>query len=108
MSQHDQSLAAEHPVDSVKSYFLIWLALISLTVLTTAVAFLDLGFLNVFVALFIACCKMLLVVLFFMHARHSSKLTKLSLLGGVLWLTILLGMVSIDFVSRGWLGVPGR
>ena len=78
--------------------------------LTTAVAFLDLGFLNVFVALFIACCKMLLVVLFFMHARHSSKLTKLSLLGArpVPWLLILLGMVSIDFVSRGWLGVPGR
>ncbi len=108
MSQHEQAHAAEHPVDSAKSYFLIWLCLIFLTVLTTAVAFLDLGFLNVFVALFIACCKMLLVVLFFMHARHSSKLTKLSLLGAVLWLLILLGMVSIDFVSRGWLGVPGR
>ena len=110
MSDHSNghAQAHEHPVDSVKTYFLVWLALIFATILTTAVAFLDLGFLNVFVALAIACTKMLLVVLFFMHARHSSQLTKLALLGAVLWLAILLAMVSIDFISRGWMGVPGR
>ena len=108
MSDHTDNHAQEHHVESATLYVIIWAALIGLTVLTTAVAFVNLGFFSVVVALGIATCKMLLVVLFFMHARHSSALTKLSLLGAVLWLIILLGMISIDFVSRGWLGTPGR
>ena len=60
------------------------------------------------VALAIAVCKMLLVALFFMHVRHSTKLTQVVLLGGVLWVCILIGMTYIDFGSRTWMGVPGR
>ena len=41
--------------------------------LTTAVAFVDLGPFSVVVALAIAICKMLLVALFFMHVRHSTS-----------------------------------
>jgi cytochrome c oxidase subunit 4 len=96
------------PIDSVKTYALVFLALIAATVITTAVAFVDLGPFSVVVALLIAVCKMLLVVLFFMHVRHSTKLTKLVLLGGVLWLFILIGMTYTDFGSRTWMGVPGR
>jgi cytochrome c oxidase subunit 4 len=51
---------------------------------------------------------MLLVALFFMHVRHSTKLTKLVVLGGLLWLVILLMLTLSDFTTRGWLGVPGR
>jgi cytochrome c oxidase subunit IV len=97
----------EH-IDSVATYALVFLALICATVLTTAVAFVDLGPFSVVVALAIAICKMLLVVLFFMHVRHSTKLTKLVLLGGVLWFFILMGMTYTDFGSRTWMGVPGR
>jgi cytochrome c oxidase subunit 4 len=60
------------------------------------------------VALAIACTKMILVALFFMHVRHSSKLTKLVLLGGLMWLLILLLLTLTDFVTRGILGVPGK
>jgi cytochrome c oxidase subunit 4 len=108
MSDQTNNHAQEHHVEGVGLYVIIWAALIGLTVLTTAVAFVNLGFFSVVVALGIATCKMLLVVLFFMHARHSSQLTKLSLFAAVLWLLILLGMISIDFISRGWMGVPGR
>jgi cytochrome c oxidase subunit 4 len=62
----------------------------------------------VVVALAIACTKMILVALFFMHVRHSSKLTKLVLLGGLMWLLILLLLTLTDFVTRGILGVPGK
>jgi cytochrome c oxidase subunit 4 len=75
---------------------------------TTLVAFVDLGEFSVVVALGIAVCKMLLVALFFMHVRHSSKLTKLVVLGGLLWLAILLMLTLTDFTTRGWIGVPGR
>jgi cytochrome c oxidase subunit IV len=97
----------EH-VDSVKTYVLVFVALICLTVATTAVSFVDLGPFSVVVALAIACGKMLLVALFFMHVRHSTKLTRLVLAGGLLWLAILLLLTLGDELTRGWLGVAGR
>lgn len=97
----------EH-VDSIKTYAFVFIGLIALTVLTTAVAFVDLGPFSVVVALAIACCKMLLVALFFMHLRHSTKLMRLVVLGGLLWLGILLTFTLADVFSRGWVGVPGR
>jgi cytochrome c oxidase subunit IV len=97
----------EH-VDSVKTYVLVFVALICLTVATTAVSFVDLGPFSVVVALVIACTKMLLVALFFMHVRHSTRLTRLVMLGGLLWLGILLLLTLGDVMTRGWVGVPGR
>jgi cytochrome c oxidase subunit 4 len=97
----------EH-IDSIRTYTLVLLALLVLTAVTTLVAFVDLGAFSVVVALAIAVCKMLLVALFFMHVRHSNKLTKLVVLGGLLWLAILLTLTLSDFTTRGWIGVPGR
>jgi len=97
----------EH-IDGARTYILVFLGLIALTVITTAVAFVDLGAFSVAAALAIATGKMLLVALFFMHVRHSTKLTKLVVLGGLLWLVILLMLTLSDFVTRGWIGVPGR
>src|SRR5438105_914378 len=98
---------SEH-IDSAKSYLLVFAGLIVLTVVTTAVAFVDLGAFSVVAALAIACCKMLLVTLFFMHVRHSTRLTKLVLLGALLWLAILIGFTLTDFATRGLFGVLGR
>lgn len=95
-------------IDSAKSYILVFLGLIFLTVATTAVAFVDLGSFNVAVALLIATCKMLLVALFFMHVRHSSSLTKLIIVGALLWLGIMIFFTLADFQTRGWFGVLGR
>jgi cytochrome c oxidase subunit 4 len=43
---------------------------------------------------------MTLVVLFFMHVKYSSRLTKLVVLSGFLWLLILLSFTLADYVSR--------
>jgi len=101
-------MTGHHTIDSAKTYVFVFLALICATILTTAVAFVDLGAFSVVVALVIAVCKMLLVALFFMHVRHSTALTKLVLSGALLWLLILILITMSDFQSRGWLGVPGR
>ena len=98
---------SEH-VDSAKSYLLVFVGLIVLTVLTTAVAFVDLGSFSVVVALTIAVCKALLVALFFMHVRHSTSLTKLVLVAALLWLAIMIGFTMADIATRGWFGVAGR
>ena len=97
--------AHEH-IDSVKTYVLVLLALLIATVVTTLVAFVDLGNFSVVVALLIAVCKMLLVALFFMHVRYSNLLTKLVMVGGLLWLAILLLLTLTDFFTRGWQNTP--
>jgi cytochrome c oxidase subunit 4 len=97
----------EH-VDSIKTYTLIFVALLILTAATTVVATIDLGPLNVVMALAIAVVKMMLVALFFMHLRHSTILTKVVVGGGMLWLGILLVLSFADFGTRGWLPVPGK
>jgi caa(3)-type oxidase subunit IV len=43
-----------------------------------------------------------------MHVRHSTRLTRLVIAGGLLWFLILIGMTYTDFGSRTWMGVPGR
>jgi len=54
---------AEHIVP-VKTYVVVFLALLALTGLTTGVAYIDLGAFNAVAALAIAVIKMLLVILF--------------------------------------------
>ena len=92
---------SEH-IDSVKTYTWVWLVLLAMTAATTAVAYVDLGPFSVVVALVIAFSKMLLVALFFMHVRHSTKLTRLVVVGGMVWLAILLAFTMADIVSRSW------
>lgn len=105
----DQHVASAHQhVDSAKTQAMVLIALLCLTVLTTLVAFVDLGNFSVVVALVIAVTKMLLVALFFMHVRYSTKLTRLVILGGLMWLAILLLLTLSDFFTRTWMGVPGR
>jgi cytochrome c oxidase subunit 4 len=98
---------SEH-VDSIKTYTVVWLSLLVLTVATTAVAYVDLGAFSVVVALAIAVVKMLLVALFFMHIRHSTRLTKLVVTGGLLWFGILIAFTLADISTRNLIGTPGR
>ncbi len=97
----------EH-VASVKTYIIVFVSLLLLTLATTVVATIDLGAFNVVMALFIAVVKMMLVALFFMHLRQSTVLTKVVVGGGMLWLAILLVLSFSDFATRGWLPVPGK
>jgi cytochrome c oxidase subunit 4 len=84
-------------------YYLIFLALLAGTGLTVLVAFYDLGFMNNVVMLTIACAKALLVILFFMHVRWSSRLTWVVAASGFVWLLILFGITMSDYLSRGWM-----
>jgi len=89
-----------------KIYFAIFAALLVLTAITVQVAFLDLGPLNTFVALAIAVLKATLVILFFMHVKYSSRLTKIVVVSGFVWLIILFVLTMGDYASRNWLPLP--
>jgi cytochrome c oxidase subunit 4 len=103
-SNGDEMQAASHLV-SPRTYVTIFLALMVLTAVTVGVAFLDLGPFNTLVALLIACTKMMLVVLYFMHVRYSSRLTWAVVGAGFFWLGLLLLLTLSDYVTRGpgWL-----
>ena len=83
-------------------YYFVFLALLVGTALTVVVAMFDLGPLNNVVMLSIACAKALLVVLFFMHVRWSTRLTWVVAASGFFWLLILFGLTMGDYMSRGW------
>ena len=102
--------AAVHQVDPlpVGTCFAVYFLLIVLTAITVGAAFLDLKFFSTPVALGIASVKALLVMLYFMELRHSPKLTWIIIGNGIFWLTILITIVMADYVSRGWLGFPGK
>jgi cytochrome c oxidase subunit 4 len=101
------STASSDHVVSIRLYLAIFATLIILTALTVWVAFIDLGPLNLIVALGVAVTKATLVVLFFMHVKYSSRLTWLVVVSGFFFLAIMLGLTMSDVVSRGWLGTPG-
>lgn len=96
---------SEHIV-SPKLYLLIFLTLMVLTGTTVYAATVDLNQyyagLNVIVALVIASCKAILVILFFMHAYYSSKRIQLIVISGFFWLAIMLSLTLGDYGSRSW------
>jgi cytochrome c oxidase subunit 4 len=95
-------------IASVRLYVTVFVALLIFTGLTVVVAYFDLGLLNTPVALSVAVIKASLVVLFFMGVRHNTPLTKVVVVSGFLWLFILFGLTMGDYLTRPWLGVPGR
>ena len=93
----------EEHIVSPKVYLLIGGTLLVFTALTVGASLIDLpGDLNAVVALAIACIKMTLVVLFFMHVKYSSKLTRLTVAAGFLTFIVLITMTMTDYISRAW------
>ncbi len=93
-------------VSPKSTYVGIFSALMVLTGVTIGAAFVNLGPFNFPVALAIAITKATLVVLFFMHVKYSSKLTKLVVGTGFFFLLVLFSLTLTDYLSRGWRTTP--
>ena len=90
----------------VRNYVTVFGTLMVLTTITVAAAFTNLGSLNFPVALAIAITKATVVVLFFMHVKYSSKLTKFVVASSLFFLATLFGLTFTDYLSRGWFASP--
>ncbi len=75
-------------------------ALFVLTGITIAVSYIDLGTLNVPVALAIASLKVSLVLLYFMHLRYEGRAIIISFLSTVCFLAIMIGFTFWDVAFR--------
>jgi cytochrome c oxidase subunit IV len=87
-------------IASPKMYVAIFLALMVCTAATVWAAYVNLGPMNIVVALVIATLKATLVVLFFMHAKYSPKRTHLIIICAVFWLGIMLALTLSDYQTR--------
>ncbi|HXI12768.1 MAG TPA: cytochrome C oxidase subunit IV family protein [Thermoanaerobaculia bacterium] len=93
----------QHHITSPATYYLIFGVLLILTAVTVGVAFVDLGRMNTPVALAIAMSKATLVILYFMHVRHSTRLTWVILIASFMTVGILFVLTLADYLTRGLL-----
>ncbi len=102
--RNDQIMSEQ--IISTRVYYSIYVALLVLLALTISLAYVHLGYLNVLAAMTIAVLKAVLIILYFMHVRYSSRLTWVFVGAGFFWLAILLVLSMTDFLTRGWLPLP--
>ena len=83
-----------------RTYLFIWLALLVLTVVTWLVSYVNLGLMNVAVAMLIASLKASLVALFFMHLRHENRLVWAFALFPLGFLLLIIVGTLVDILFR--------
>lgn len=93
---------------SIKPYVMVFVALLILTGVTVATAYIDFGAFSLVVALAIAFVKASLVILIFMHAKDSEGVVRLFILASILWLALLIGIILADYLTRSWPNIPGK
>jgi cytochrome c oxidase subunit 4 len=99
----DHSQHAPHVhVTPMWIYLAVFFALAVGTVLTVAASRFDLGVWNTPIALFIATVKAVLVILYFMHVIHSTRLTWVVVIASFLWLGVLFVLTFADYLTRAW------
>jgi cytochrome c oxidase subunit 4 len=93
-----------HHIVPMSVYYRVFAALMVLLIITLAAAAVDLstvwGPLNIIIAMTIAVVKAVLVVLYFMHVRYSSRLTWFFAGAAFIWLAIMFSITLADYFSR--------
>ncbi|HEX3698815.1 MAG TPA: cytochrome C oxidase subunit IV family protein [Polyangia bacterium] len=97
---------AAHAHHGPGRYFLIWALLLGFTVTTVITGRMDLGAVNLPLALAIASIKATLVVLFFMHLSESHGVNRLVFVVSILFVLVLMAGVFGDLLTRFPLSLP--
>jgi cytochrome c oxidase subunit 4 len=90
----------EHHVVPVFVYVKVIIALMVLLIVTLYAASFNLGEWNIVIAVTIAVIKALLVLLYFMHLRWSTRLVQLFSAAALFWLAIMFALTLGDYWSR--------
>ncbi len=91
----------EHMI-STRTYYVVATILVLLAILTVGLSFIHVPYVShLVVGLIIATCKATLVVLFFMHALISSRLTWIVIAVVTFWVGILVVLTLTDYFTRG-------
>ena len=85
-----------------KKYAFVWAALMILLFATWGLSCLDLKPFGMAVALTISVLKTVLIVLYFMHLKYSSRLVWVAAGTGLVWLIIFVDLTMSDYLTRGY------
>jgi cytochrome c oxidase subunit 4 len=89
-----------HTLPSPVRYLAVWLALLALTAISFLVSLAHLGAVDVVVALVIAACKTLLVVIFFMHLGEERFSVAMMPCVAVFFIGLLVVLTALDVATR--------
>jgi cytochrome c oxidase subunit 4 len=104
---HDTGAIHVHALP-LKVLFGVYAILVVLTILTVAVAYMELGKLNIWVAMLIAVLKASFVVLYFMHLRYDNLFNGLVLVVALLFVALFIAVTMMDTAEyKGNMNPPG-
>ena len=89
-----------HHVTPFKTYMVIYVSLLVLTVITVAISRVELGVLNMPVAMLVASVKAALVVLWFMHQKYENNLNRVVFASAFFFLLLMFGFTAADTFTR--------
>jgi len=91
------------PPSTYRKVLFVLMILMTLTIVAAKWEAMDISLsANLLIALGIACCKMLFIMLFFMHVKYSSRLVQVFAGAGFFWFLLLIALFFSDYASRGW------
>lgn len=90
----------------VRRYLWVLAALLALLAASAGSALVKLGTLNTVINLGISVTKTLLVMAVFMHETEARNLTRLTSALGFIWLTVLLALALVDYLTRAVVSAP--
>ena len=91
---------------STKSYFVVWVILLTCTVLTVWTGYKDLGSMNLPLALTIATIKASLVVWYFMHMREAAGTNRIVFVTSFVFMFVMIFGVFGDLWTRSEMSLP--
>lgn len=98
----------QEPDISVKTYTLAYIAMLVLLLINIGIAFLNLGWASMLIALVIGVMETAILALVLMQAYYEKTLVHIAMGGGVLWFLILVTLTLNDYITRNWLPVAGK
>ena len=91
----------EHHIVMPRTYFTVLIALMAFMFLTIAAYYMHINpITNLLIALLIAFTKVSLIVMFFMHVKYSTNLTRIFATAGFFWLVIFFTLLFADYMGR--------
>jgi cytochrome c oxidase subunit 4 len=93
VEEHDQE--HEH-VSSIPLLLGIYVLLLFFTFLTVAVTWVDLGPMNVWIAMIVAAVKVSLVAAFYMHLKYENQFFGQILIGSIFFASVMIGIILMD------------
>jgi len=82
------------------THSLVYIGLVVLTGLTVAAAGIDVGSLNLLIAMFIASIKASLVLTYFMHLKYENAALKAIVLGAIIFMFVVFCLTFVDYFTR--------